>query len=180
MPEEMQAFNNLVALLTYPGEDYLSRAHQAQAELAVVHPEAGQQSARFFSAVKGLSTEELQELFTRTFDLNPACVLEIGWQLFGDEYKRGEFLVKMQQLIAGHRAPASKELPDHLPRVLELMPRLKSQEAERLTAEFVLPALAKMLAGLVGKDNPYEDLLKVVQVAVTACYIGPAEEVRRD
>ncbi len=172
MPEEMQAINNLVALLTYPAEDYLPRARQAQTELATVAPEAGPQSVRFFSAVQGLSTEELQELYTRTFDLNPACVLEIGWQLYGDEYKRGEFLVKMQQLLAEHGAPASNELPDHLPRVLGLLPRLEREEAARLVGEFVSPALEKMLAGLQGKGNPYAEVLAAVHTSVAACYAG--------
>ncbi len=177
MPNATQCLDSFVALLTYPDEYYLARASEARQEMSAVSPEVSEHVIRFFEGVRGMSTEGLQELFTRTFDLNPACVLEVGWQLFGDEYKRGEFLVRMRQLLAEHGAPASKELPDHLPRVLDLLPRLEHDEANELTAHFVLPALAKMLAGLEGKGNPYEALLKAVQAALAACYASATEEV---
>ena len=32
---------------------------------------------------------QIEETFTRTFDVNPACALEVGWHLFGEEYARG-------------------------------------------------------------------------------------------
>ena len=38
--------------------------------------------------------EQIQELYTRTFDINPVCTLEIGWHIFGEDYARGALLVK--------------------------------------------------------------------------------------
>lgn len=169
-----------VCLLSYPGDDYLARAEEARRALEAAQPEAAAPIGRFFEQVHGMSTEELQELFTRTFDLNPACVLEIGWQLFGDEYRRGEFLVKMRQLLAARAVPVSTEVPDHLTYALELLPRLKSDEAEALAANFVLPALAKMVAGLEGKANPYGDLLKAIRVTVAGRYVSSKQGVSHD
>lgn len=182
MPVETQNLHSLIALLNYPDEDYLSVARDADRELETVSLEAARHAGAFFGSVRGFRTEELQELFIRTFDLNPACVLEVGWQLYGDEYKRGEFLVRMRQLLAEHHAPASRELPDHLPRVLDLLPRLETEEAAALAGNFVLPALGKMLASLDGKSNPYEELLKAVQAGIAVAYAGAAmtEEVKHD
>lgn len=176
------ALDSLVVLLNYPEEDYLDYAREAQHGLAISAPKAGEHARSFRNSLEGFSTEELQELFTRTFDLNPACVLEIGWQLYGDEYKRGEFLVRMHQLLAEHHAPDSKELPDHLPRVLDLLPRLGNEEAGELAGNFILPALGKMLASLEGKGNPYQELLMAVQGAVATRYAatGKLEEVKHD
>ncbi len=45
-----------------------------------------------------------EELYTRTFDLNPVCALEIGWHLFGEDYERGAFLVRMRDQLRRARA----------------------------------------------------------------------------
>ena len=38
----------------------------------------------FAQAWADLTPEQQQELFVRTFDLNPLCSLEVGWQLYGE------------------------------------------------------------------------------------------------
>lgn len=158
--------DGLAALLNYPEAGYCERAELCRRELAENHPEVSCRLAGFLDAVGGLATEQLQELFTQTFDLNPVCVLEVGWQLYGDEYQRGEFLVKMRQNLSRHGMPESAELPDHLTRVLPLLSRLAPEEAEPFARDFVAPAVRKMLAGLEGKKNPFEDLLKAVGEAL--------------
>lgn len=158
--------DGLAALLNYPEAGYCERAELCRRALAENHPEASRHLSKFLEALRGLATEQLQELFTQTFDLNPACVLEVGWQLYGDEYKRGEFLVKMRQNLSRHEMPESAELPDHLTRVLPLLSRMAPEEAEPLAGDFVAPAVRKMLAGLEGKQNPFEDLLKAVGEAL--------------
>ncbi len=121
------------------------------------------------------SLESLQELYTRTFDLNPECSLEAGWHLFGEEYERGSFLVKMREELRRHGIPESTELPDHLTHALRLAARMEPGEA-RAFSEFILPAVDKMLAGLAGKNNPYEDVLKAVRAALAQ---GAAECLAR-
>jgi nitrate reductase delta subunit len=129
---------------------------------ALEYPRAGECLSQF----PGETLESLQELYTRTFDLNPVCSLEIGWHLFGEEYERGAFLVKMRQELRAHAIPESTELPDHLTHVLRLMSNLEPDEAAALASRFVLPAIEKMLAGLEGKGNPYEAVLRNVRDAL--------------
>ena len=98
-----------------------------------------------------------QEVYVETFEFNPACTLELGWHLFGENYERGEFLVRMRELLRRYRIPESTELPDHLSHLLALIPRMRHDEAAELAGQFVLPALAKIREAL--KDNPYGNVI---------------------
>jgi nitrate reductase delta subunit len=124
-----------------------------------------------------MAPEEVEEMFTRTFDINPACGPEVGWHLFGENYSRGEFLVRMRQELRRHGLPESTELPDHLAHVLAVLARLTPDEADPFAERFVLPALDKMIAGLSGKDNPYEKLLEAVRRLTTVRHAPAAPEV---
>lgn len=95
----------------------------------------------------------MQELYVQTFEFNPACTLEIGWHLFGENYERGEFLVRMREQLRRHGIAESTELPDHLTHLLLLIASMEHDEAAQLAGEFILPAIDKIRAAL--KDNPY-------------------------
>jgi nitrate reductase delta subunit len=159
-------------LLLYPGPGYHTQVARCGQAFAAVFPEAADLLAGFAEAIDKLALEEVEELFTRTFDLNPACALEIGWHLFGENYSRGEFLVQMRQKLRRHGLPESTELPDHLAHVLPVLGRLLATESGSFAERYVLPALDKMLAGLAGKDNPYEKLLAAVR-RLAAGYCAP-------
>ena len=92
----------------------------------------------------------MQELYVQTFEFNPACTLEIGWHIFGENYERGEFLVRMRDLLRRHGIAESSELPDHLCHILPLLDRLEPEEAADLVGQFVLPALTKIKDALNG------------------------------
>jgi len=98
-----------------------------------------------------------QELYVQTFEFNPACTLEIGWHLFGENYERGEFLVRMREQLRRHRIAESTELPDHLTLLLPLVARMSHDEATQLVGEFILPAVAKILSAIHG--NKYEAVI---------------------
>lgn len=174
----MEAYNLLARLLEYPREGFAHEAERCRQSLELAEPEAASYMANFRNRARGLTTEQLQELFTQTFDLNPLCVLEVGWQLFGEEYKRGEFLVKMRQELRRYGLPESCELPDHLTHVLKLLSSLEPQEADRFVEGFVLPALEKMLAGMRGKGILFEDILLAIRVVLTHHHTPAGQEVK--
>jgi nitrate reductase delta subunit len=109
-----------------------------------------------------------QELYVQTFEFNPACTLEIGWHLFGENYERGEFLVRMREQLRRYGIAESSELPDHLTHLLVLIGRMEHEEAAELAGQFLLPALAKIQDGL--KDNSYGSLIATVQAKLEADY----------
>ena len=95
-----------------------------------------------------------QELYVQTFEFNPACTLEIGWHLFGENYERGEFLVRMREQLRRHGIAESTELPDHLTHLLPLIALMDHGEAAQFVGEFILPALTKIRSAI--HDNAYE------------------------
>lgn len=153
-------YAQLAALFEYPGEGYVERVRDCAAAMGAEPPEAQSLFAQFLREIDGLSVDDLEELFTRTFDLNPACTLEIGWQLYGEDYRRGEFLVKMRQGLREKGLPESAELPDHLTHALALLGRLETDEADEFAGRFLLPALDKMLASWKKNRNAYAALVE--------------------
>lgn len=148
-------YKALAQLLTYPNAGYGDLAQRA--------PEALSQLGSFASGVQGLSLTELQELFTRTFDLSPACSLEVGWHLYGEEYARGAFMVSMREQLRRLAVQENGELPDHLTHVLLLVDAMGADERGLFIGSFVLPAVRKMVKALEGKDNPYGGVIKAVE-----------------
>ena len=73
-------------------------------------------------------TLDLQELHTRTFDVQALTTLGTGYVLFGDDYKRGALLSNLNREHNDAQNDCRGELADHLPNVLRLIPKLKDQE----------------------------------------------------
>jgi len=160
-------------LLSYPQEGYLGLIEVCRPLAAELDMESANHLACFGEQLNGQNTDELQELFVRTFDLNPICALEVGWQLFGDNYDRGDFLVRMQEELGRCRVERSTELPDHLCHMLRLLGRMEPDRAHELATTAVLPGLKKMLAGLEEKQSPYERVLKAVVGVLEVLHAAP-------
>lgn len=156
----------LASTLEYPGEDWNNRLERCKQWLTIQEPDVAVQFIRFQRNVKKLSIEKLQELYTQTFDLNPVCTLDLGYHLFGEDYKRGELLAKLRETEAPYELGQANQLPDHLPVVLRLLARVKDEELRcSLIVELLVPALGKMLEALGKTDNPYLDLIEVISSA---------------
>src|SRR5215475_6280383 len=152
----IDTYNKLADLLEYPDSNW-------DAKIMACHDEPS--LTDFHSAVAALSLSELQELYTRTFDLNPVCALEIGYHLFGENYKRGEFLANLRQTEVPFDLGQDKQLPDYLPVLLRLITKLQDEELRSaLMAECLVPALEKMLKAVHGSENPYRYLLEAVHL----------------
>lgn len=123
----------------------------------------------FLREAAALSPEALQERYIQAFDLNPACCLDIGWHLFGEEYARGEFLVYLKGEQRRYGLAESAELPDHLTRVLPLLARMSSGEAAEFAGRFLLPALEKIVSAVAAASaSPYDRLLRALRLLVEA------------
>ena len=168
--------DHLAALLDYPEPDVLAQAERARGALAE-WPAAAAELEAFAAHVAGCDPREVEELYTRTFDIMATCCLDVGYQLFGETYKRGLFLVKMRDACRRHGVDARTELPDHLPVVLRLLARLAPEdEPEELVREVLLPAVGKMLLPFHDAPNPYAGLLRAVDAVLRAVW-PPATRV---
>lgn len=144
-------------LVSYPREDYQARVR-----------DCGEALAGFARAIEELPVETLQELFTQTFDWNPEATLDIGWHLFGENYDRGDFLVKLRGALRAHGVAESQELPDHLSHVLLLMDRVPEGERVEFASKYVLPATAKLRDGLAKAESPFLPLMSALREQIAA------------
>lgn len=133
-------------LLRYPGPDCALHAGRAAIALADF-PAVAERLSRHAQWLAGLTRHEAEEAFTRTFDINPAVALEVGFHLFGLAYQRGQFLARVQQALTEHGLSCGSELPDHLTVLLELAPALPQATGVELIEEAIHPAVAHMRGG---------------------------------
>ncbi len=162
-----QRYDLLAAMFDYPHKgNYGALLTRCIDELGHDCPAAVDSLAPLRDHVAGMSLGKVQELYTRTFDINPVCTLEIGWHIYGEDYARGALLVKMREQLREVNLAESQELPDHLTHVLALLGRLNGDEADELAARYVLPGLDKMLKSAKPAEHPYLALIKTIRIVV--------------
>jgi nitrate reductase delta subunit len=154
----------LARLFEYPGEDYIARCREAGLD-------------DFAQALEPLSVGEIQEQFIATFDWNPATALDLGWHLYGEQYARGEFLVRVREELRRYGLPESAELPDHLTHVLRLLARMEPARAEEFAREYVAPAVAKLVSSLDQRQTPFAMLMRAVRHALPVQFEIPPARV---
>lgn len=165
----MDRFTALASLLEYPRYEFKAALKDISERLGANLLSENKNFDSFRSGVDKLTTAEMEELYTRTFDLNPVCTLEVGWQLYGDDYKRGAFMVKMRQLLRDCDIAEAAELPDHLTYMLMALDRIEMDSGKELADRFIRPALKKMMEGFKDKSNPYFFLLQFLDAELAQC-----------
>ncbi len=173
MPLTPRAYDLFGWLLSYPDADYQVFVAECRSLLDAAGSEAAADVGVFADRLQPLGVDELQELFTVTFDLNPVSSPEVGWHLYGETYERGEFMVRARQLLRDCGIAESGELPDHLCHLLPALPRLAPAAARALTGETLLPALEKMIGPLAARENPFEFLLVGIRRVLTREFAVP-------
>ncbi|MCP3981195.1 MAG: hypothetical protein GY716_17995 [bacterium] len=181
MLSRSQRYDLLAQLLDYPEQGgYAESVARCINELEGGYAEAAAMLQPLYERVREMSREATQELYTRTFDINAVCTLEIGWHIYGEDYARGALLVKMREQLRLNNVPESVELPDHLTHMLILLGRLDGEEADELAARYLLPGLDKMLDGMAEGEHPYRALLETISHVVRADHdvkpIAPREQ----
>jgi nitrate reductase assembly molybdenum cofactor insertion protein NarJ len=147
-------YDYLAALFDYPEADYPAQVHKAYALLEERYPTAATELQPFVGQLKtdgGIYTEEaldeIQEIFTRSCDVQAITTLGVGYVMFGDDYKRGELFVNLSREYADAGIYCGTELADHLPTVLRLIARWQDEDlVAELVEELLHPALHQMIA----------------------------------
>ena len=147
-------YDLLADLFEYPQADYPQRVETARRALEGSCPEAAERIAELAAMLPKsdgtLSEEaldEVQEVFTRSFDVQSITTLGVGYVVFGDDYKRGELLVNLNRELREVGVDTGTELSDHLPTVLRLLPLWQDTETMQEFAEQIMhPALVTMIS----------------------------------
>lgn len=166
MTARREFFEHAATVLSYPGKDFRESVRRMGDALAGEPPDASAAGLvrAFATEMNRLTDTQLEELYTRTFDLTPEISLETGWQLYGEAYERGSFLVAMRKMLRDLGIAETGELPDHLTYLLRAVGRLPADEGRELVGKYLSKSLAKILDRFPQGDNPYRKLLEAISV----------------
>lgn len=155
-PTTVKVYELLAHLIDYPTPDLLSQVRDCAAVLKG-RSRAARHMVQFRQFVEQTASSKLEELYAATFDLKPVCYPYIGYQLFGDTYKRGELLARLNARYRENGFLVQAELPDHLGVILRYLARTWDAD---LVTEGMIPSLERMIEQL--ESNPYRDLLRAI------------------
>ncbi|MGD9486982.1 MAG: nitrate reductase molybdenum cofactor assembly chaperone [Calditrichaceae bacterium] len=153
-------FSNFAEVFSYPVVDYRKHIRNLGEQIEKAQADRRKYD-EFIKYVEETDLSDIEELFTRTFDMNPSTCLELGWHLYGEDYQRGEFLVKMRQSLEEFKISESIELPDHLSHCLKLMAVLDNDEVQIFSENYILPAIGKIIKNFPA-DNPYKPVIEIL------------------
>ncbi|HNR32518.1 MAG TPA: hypothetical protein PKI11_16635 [Candidatus Hydrogenedentes bacterium] len=173
-PDIAELLDALAGVLAYPEAGWRARLESCRDRARRISCAGVALLEQFCEATQGNTRTDLEERYINTFDLNPACTLDLGWHLFGEDYNRGLYLVKLRRELRIHGIAETQELPDHLTQALRLLGRMDAAGATDFAASCVMPALEKTI-GALPADNPYRGLLEAVMMTLGAAF-GPVTE----
>ncbi|MDP3981263.1 MAG: hypothetical protein Q8Q33_07625 [Chlamydiota bacterium] len=139
-------YSMMADLFAYPNSSFLEKVQQSAIFLKKSHPSAADEVDLFYEGLPKGNPDQLQEIFTRTFDIQAITTLDVGYVLFGDDYKRGQILSNLNREHKNANNDCGLELADHLPNLLRLIPKLDDIELiQDLVSEILAPALQIMV-----------------------------------
>ena len=137
----------LADLYQYPDVGYPQRVRDIRDFLNDNYPEAGEDIDKFVELLPAHDLNKMEELYIRSFDVQSITTMDIGYILFGDDYKRGELLANLNREHKQADNDCGSELGDHLPNLLRLISKLDDQNLiVEMIEELLVPALTKMIS----------------------------------
>lgn len=165
---EQEVLGAFADLLSYPVSDPAPVARRCR-DLLTGRPAAALDA--FVSRAEKAGPHELEEAYSSTFDLDPACAPYVGHHLAGETPKRGIFMARLADAYRedGFEGGArTGELPDHVAVVLRYLAAVPSGSRRKaLLEDGLLPALDKMLAALPDPESAYHPVLAALREEVT-------------
>ena len=149
-------------LFLYPSEEVKAKICDVQKYLDENFLIVSDLLRDFSEFVKMTSLKEWEEIYTRTFDVQAITTLDLGYVVFGDDYKRGELLVNLGNEHKAANNDCGTELADHLPNLLRLINKTADSELKHDLIYYIIkPALKKIISefdkdSINGKNKVYE------------------------
>ncbi len=142
---KLSQYQLISPIFDYPNKDYREIVQMVSDKLKSDYPMASQELDALLKLLPD-DVYNIQELYTKSFEVQAITSLEIGYVLYGDDYTRGEILAN---LSAEHKVVGNDcggELADHLANVLRLIPKIKDRELlNDLITLLVAPAVENMM-----------------------------------
>lgn len=155
-------YSQLSKVLQYPDAEYRSSVDIGLNLIAELHPELKDSYQHFSESIRNMSDEEIEENYVRTFDVQSVCCLDVGYAMFGEDYKRGQFMAELKVLYAESGLKLGCEMPDFLPYLLNLVTKIKFGNSTDLVEVAMVPGVQKMLESFGESKNHYRVVLEII------------------
>ncbi len=163
----------LADIFRYPDKKLGDRMKDLQSLVSEQLPEQVKKVNRVLDTFNKMTIPGQQEYYMKTFDVQAVCYLDIGYVMFGEDYKRAQLLVNLQKEHAAAGIDCGSELGDHLPNVLMLLSKTTDKSfAEELGFIVTTPAVRFMLTKFKDVNNYYKDLLEVLFIFLQCDFKG--------
>ena len=151
-------------MFRYPDEHIMEYFKNFQIMIVAELPKKAERMQQLIDIHTQLSVREQQEYYLKTFDVQAICYLDIGYVLFGEDYKRAQLLVNLQNEHKNAGIDCGTELGDHLPNVLTLLSKTADPDfAEELGFIITAPAVRFMLSKFKNvTSHYYKNLLEIL------------------
>ncbi len=144
--QNVEHYRIFADVLRYPDEQLPLAVAQCGELVAKSYPDASRHYVRFADWIEATELDRIEEVYTKTFHIQAICYLDLGYVVFGEDYKRGEFLVNMKREQDAHGNPCGNELADNLVNVLTLLPLIKDQGFfNDLISRILVPSVKSMI-----------------------------------
>ena len=158
MNTDLTHYKLFADIFDFPGEDYIERVSALQEFLDANYPESGEWLEPFTTNIRMMKTIHHEELFIRSFYVQAVTTLDVGYVMFGDDYKRGQILVNLNREHREVGNDCGSELSDNMANVLRLLPLMRDDVIRReLVHRIVAPALKKMIHTFDPKQMEIQD-----------------------
>ncbi len=161
MQKTLRLYSLYADLLEYPSLQLWQNAEQCSQLLAECCPAADGLFSRFYAWLLQEKPERVEEIYTSAFDLQALCCPYVGHHLYGDNYKRSQFMAQLNQGYHARGFSGGCELPDHVVVILRFLACGHADEFSlALFNEGLIPAVGSMVKAFdAGKTHPYGALL---------------------
>ncbi|WP_136513087.1 nitrate reductase molybdenum cofactor assembly chaperone [Geomonas edaphica] len=169
-----QSYDALARLFEYPRQREELQASFASVAGYLRQNEIQSRLNLFGELVTGSTLEKLQEEYVARFDFNPAGAPYLGHHLYGDNQKKGGYMIQVKQEYARHGFVApDEELPDHLAVLLSFLAHLARHGEDEARREFigklVLPGINKLIGAQAPRDtSPWFTLVEAAELLCSA------------
>ncbi len=167
--QQQQIYRCLSQLLDYPAQNLIEQTRNCVDLFKSDDLQAAQQIESFLNFVETTDLGRLEEIYTGTFDINPACHIYAGHILFGESFKRGRFMAELVEEYQKRNFELGKELADYIPLLLRFLCTLDPEDsvAKDLLNECLIPVFEKMNDNFKDDStNPYVPVLRTVLVVL--------------
>lgn len=167
---DIALYERLAGLLDQPREDIKLKTEECVKTLAQFPQyteDVGTEMRRFQKDIEEMPLDDLQGIYSYTFELSADYSLDMGYHLY-DGFKRANNLSLIKTMYKDTGFPfdeiAKGELPDHLPVVLRFMGFSKDAALiKSFREDFVIKALEKLHKNFDKTTrNPYRHLIGAI------------------